>query len=416
MGVKKSTVARVERVVEKVPSGFKRSALGIIPADWDCQTVQEIAATSSNAIVGGPFGSDLISKDYVDFGIPVLRGQNLAKRYVGGDFVFVSENKAKELSANLAKPADLVFTQRGTVGQVSLVPKRPYHRYLVSQSQMKLTLDLKKSSEDFFYYVFTSEAQQKAIRCATIQTGVPHINLGILRRFLLPVPQRAEQQLIAQVLGDVDALVDALMALFAKVHEVKQAAMQALLTGKQRLPGYVAAWSVQSLGETLRVCHGRSQHGVEREGGSFPILATGGEIGRTDSFMSEGPSVLIGRKGTIDRPQYRAEPFWCVDTLFYTNIRSPNDAKFLFYRFCLIEWNRYNEASGVPSLNAGTIENIEITLPEAREQSAIAQVLTDMDNELAALEARLTKARQLKQGMMQQLLTGRIRLPLDRIE
>ena len=87
-----------------------------------------------------------------------------------------------------------------------------------------------------------------------------------------------------------------------------------------------------------------------------------------------------------------------------------NNAKFLFYRFCLINWRQYNEASGVPSLNARTIEQIEIKVPKSLEQTAIAETLSDMDTEIAALEEKLAKARNIKQGMMQELLTGRIRL------
>jgi type I restriction enzyme S subunit len=103
-------------------------------------------------------------------------------------------------------------------------------------------------------------------------------------------------------------------------------------------------------------------------------------------------------------------PFWSVDTLFYSDVFHPNVAKFLYYRFCLIDWMRHNEASGVPSLGAKVIESIEIACPDATEQEAIAKALTDIDADVAALESRLTKARALKQAMAQALLTGRIRL------
>ena len=91
-------------------------------------------------------------------------------------------------------------------------------------------------------------------------------------------------------------------------------------------------------------------------------------------------------------------------------IHEPNNAKFLFYRFCLIDWKKHNEASGVPSLNARTIEQIEIEIPRHDEQEAIATILSNMDTEITALEDKLVKSRQVKQGMMQELLTGRIRL------
>ena len=160
----------------------------------------------------------------------------------------------------------------------------------------------------------------------------------------------------------------------------------------------------------LKVRHGKNQSDVVASNGKYPILATGGEIGRTNHYLYDKPSVLIGRKGTIDAPQFVETPFWTIDTLFFTEISSDASAKFIFYKFNTINWQSYNEASGVPSLNASTIESIEVKLPKHDEQCAIADVLSDMDAELTALEQRRDKTRVLKQGMMQELLTGRTRL------
>jgi type I restriction enzyme S subunit len=120
--------------------------------------------------------------------------------------------------------------------------------------------------------------------------------------------------------------------------------------------------------------------------------------------------VVIGRKGTIDVPQYVDTPFWAIDTTFYCEVSDDADTKFLFYLFNTISWYRFNEATGVPSLNATVVENIEICVPSLSEQNTIALILSDMDAEIAALEARLAKIRQIKPGMMQELMTGRIRL------
>jgi type I restriction enzyme S subunit len=232
----------------------------------------------------------------------------------------------------------------------------------------------------------------------------------LLENFLLPLPPLPEQKAIAKALSDVDALITSLDQLIAKKRAIKQGAMQQLLTGKTRLPGFDGEWKDKRLGELLSICHGKSQHEVEEVNGPYPILATGGQIGTARTYLYNEPSVLIGRKGTIDRPQYMNTPFWTVDTLFYSVISHPNSAKFIFYQFCMIEWRNYNEASGVPSLNARTIENIKVCCPPPKEQKAIAQVLTDMDTEITTLETRRDKTKQLKQGMMQELLTGRTRL------
>ncbi len=232
-----------------------------------------------------------------------------------------------------------------------------------------------------------------------------------MRSFKIALPPIIdEQNAIAEALADADTLIDSLEQLLTKKRQIKQGAMQELLTGKRRLPGFARKWKDSLLGELLSIRHGKSQKDVECEGGRYPILATGGQIGWADAFLYDQPTVLIGRKGTIDQPRFLDTPFWSVDTLYYSEVKEPNSAKFLYYRFCLIDWMRHNEASGVPSLSGKVIESIVISHPEEDEQEAIARVLTDMDTEITALESRLTKARALKQAMAQTLLTGRIRL------
>ena len=243
---------------EEVPVGFKRTEVGVIPADWESSSVSAIASSTRNAIVGGPFGSDLVSKDYVAHGVPVIRGQNMSAQWISGSFVFVTPAKAKSLEANLAHPGDIVFTQRGTLGQVSLVPDKSFSTYLVSQSQMKLSVNRKVADPLFLFYFFTSYEQQKSIQGRTIQTGVPHINLGILREMPVRLPPLAEQRTIAKALSDADELLSALEALIAKKRAVKQAAMQQLLTGKTRLPGFTGKWGNETAGRHLHVsAHGK---------------------------------------------------------------------------------------------------------------------------------------------------------------
>lgn len=176
--------------------------------EWPEVTVEEIAAPKRNALVGGPFGSNLISRDYVNDGVPVIRGHNMGTRWLSGEFAFVTEEKAQSLESNLARPGDIVFTQRGTLGQVSLVPNGQFDRYVVSQSQMKLTVNRDIACPQFFYYLFRSAKQQEYIRQHAIQTGVPHTNLGILRSTPVPLPTLAEQRAIAHILGTLDDKIE----------------------------------------------------------------------------------------------------------------------------------------------------------------------------------------------------------------
>jgi type I restriction enzyme S subunit len=170
-------------------------------------------------------------------------------------------------------------------------------------------------------------------------------------------------------------------------------------------------WEVKPIGNCLKIRHGKSQHEVVSANGEFPIYGTGGEMGKASRPLYSKPSVLIGRKGTIDAPRYLDIPFWTVDTLFYSEVADSANPKFMFYKFCMIDWYSYNEASGVPSLNARTIEKIFVSSPPLPEQRAIAAALSDVDALLDKLDQLIAKKRDLKQATMQQLLTGQTRLP-----
>ena len=326
-----------------------------------------------------------------------------------GDAKFVTRTEKKlskkgfEMSRRFPKNSILFVSIGSTIGKCGIAPVE-----LTSNQQINAIFPSPSYSVDYLFYAVCTAAPK--IKAQAGEQAVPIVNKTQFSETAVAIPPLAEQRAIAGALSDVDALLGALDQLIAKKRDLKQAAMQQLLTGQTRLPGFHGEWMVTRLGDVLKVRHGKSQHGITSPDGQYPILASGGEIGRTNSFIYDKPSVLIGRKGTIDSPQYVDSPFWTVDTLFFTEISNEADAKFIFYKFTMIRWRSYNEASGVPSLNAKTIENIEIEIPTLAEQTAIAEVLTDMDAELAALEQRRAKTRALKQGMMQELLTGRTRL------
>lgn len=174
-------------------------------SEWRTFTVTALA--EPRGLVGGPFGSSLGSKDYVSSGVPVIRGVNLgsAGRFNASEFVYVTHEKANgELSRNQALPGDVVFTQRGTLGQVGIVPHGIHDRYVISQSQMRLRVNQSLASSEYVYYWFRSSEVIASIHNHAITTGVPHINLGILGKLEVCVPSLATQNAITTILGALD--------------------------------------------------------------------------------------------------------------------------------------------------------------------------------------------------------------------
>jgi type I restriction enzyme, S subunit len=184
-----------------------------IPNGWTPCTVQDIVGLEKNSCVGGPFGSNLTSKDYVDSpGVPVSRGNNLTlgkERYIDRDFMFVSERKAATLLQNTAFPGDLVFTQRGTIGQIGLIPRKArFSAYVLSQNQMKLRPNEAKADSVFLYYYFISPVAQGLIQQNSIGSTIPGFNLGQLRAFPLVLPPILEQRAIGDILSTLDDKIE----------------------------------------------------------------------------------------------------------------------------------------------------------------------------------------------------------------
>ncbi|EJG0582188.1 restriction endonuclease subunit S [Vibrio parahaemolyticus] len=178
-------------------------------SNWETVCIDRIKSPQKYSCVGGPFGSSLSRKHYVDSGVPVIRGVNLSGDiFSESEFVFVSPEKSQELQRNMAFRGDLVFTQRGTLGQVALIPENSdYECYVVSQSQMKLTVDPTKADPYFIYSYFRSKEAKTLIEKSAIVGGVPHINLGILKDFRLRLPSLSVQQAVSKIAKDFDRKV-----------------------------------------------------------------------------------------------------------------------------------------------------------------------------------------------------------------
>lgn len=382
-----------------------QTEIGQIPNDWSVASLREVTDAARPISYGivqtGPNLAD---------GVPCIRVVDIDNgRLNTSGLIYTSEAISSAYKRTVLRAGDLIMPLRGKVGDVAEVGSTLEGANLTrGVALLSIRIGIVGS---YCRHALAWPATRRRLEQSMNGSALQEIPIAALRTFQIALPrEEQEQHAIATALSDVDALIAGLERLIAKKRDIKQATMQQLLTGQTRLPGFSGEWASARLGDLLSVCHGKNQREVEVPDGPYPILATGGRIGTACQPLHDRPSVLIGRKGTINKPQYMDTPFWTVDTLFYCDVCQPNSAKFLYYRFLLIDWMQYNEASGVPSLNGRTIERIEIDCPHSKEQIAIAAVLADMDADLSALEARLAKTRAIKQGMMQELLTGRTRL------
>ena len=286
-------------------------------------------------------------------------------------------------------------------------------------------------SPRFMLAVLLGSRFSKYAESVSVRSGMPKINRQELAEFEFASPSLGEQRAIAAALWDVDALLAKLDQLIAKKRDLKQAAMQQLLTGDIRLPGFIDECTFTTVGDVVEKIVGGGTPGRSNPAywnGGIPWVtvkdfATFNPCGTQEWITKEGLSksashlIPAGTLITSTRMALGKVVTYNVDVSINQDLKalftkSDVDKKFLFY------WFRLNASliadmgagSTVMGISLATLRSLEVRLPRIKEQTAIAAILSDMDTELAGLETRRAKTRELKQGMMQALLTGRIRL------
>jgi len=238
----------------------------------------------------------------------------------------------------------------------------------------------------------------------------------VAKQIPVPLPPTVEEQrAIAAVLSDVDALITALDRLIAKKRAIKQGAMQQLLTGKTRLPGFSGEWEVRKLGDVSEIKTGKKNNEDKVDNGAYPFFVRSQTVERINTYSFDGEAVLVPGEGGIGSIFHYINGKFDYHQRVYKISDFSNDICGTFIYFCMLQSfgeqaTRHSVKATVDSLRLPTFQEFEFIVPSLEEQRAIAAILSDMDAEIAALEARRDKTRALKQGMMQELLTGNIRL------
>ena len=389
---------------EEVPEGYKRTEVGVIPEDWCVSTIGAEFRTQ--------LGKMLDAAKNTGVPKPYIGNRSVQWGRIALNGIATVPMSMSDLQRFRLRRGDLLVCEGGEIGRAAiwndLIPEcyyqkaihrlRPVKTYNVYL--MMCLLQLWTSNGYLSNYV--------------TQTSIAHLPKDKLEIVPLPVPPDAEQQAIAEALSDVDGLLAALEALIAKKRAIKQAAMQQLLTGKTRLPGFSGKWKTKRIGDLIyyeRPDHYIVQSTDYSEYGDVPVLTANKSfvLGYTDEnfgVCTEVP-VIIFDDFTTDC-KYAKSPFKVKSSAIKLLRARQNQAhlRYLFERMQLIHFPLGDHKRYYIS----DYQNIELSVPDFSEQKALASILSDLDAEIAALEQRRDKAHAIKQGMMQQLLTGQVRL------
>jgi len=432
--------------MSEVRRGYKQTEVGVIPEDWEVDKLGTHASFKT-----GPFGSTLHKSDYTDGGIPVINPMQIVDgKLCPTASMAISEDAARKLAEFRLAAGNVVIGRRGDMGRCAYVGQGQ-DGWLCGTGSMILrtrpTLDAR-----FIQRVLSSPQTIAAIENASVGSTMINLNQSTLSNLPIPLPPtRAEQETIAEALSDADALIESLEQLLTKKCQIKQGAMQELLTGKKRLPGFHS-----------KPGYKRTEVGMIPE--DWEVLPLGRRLLKTPSYGINAPAIPFdsrfptylritditeeGRfaeatKASVDHPSSVAYLLEQGDLVFARTgasvgksyLYDPDDGQLVFAGFLIRvtpdpeklipaflayfvqtrsywNWVKVNSMrSGQPGINGREYASLPIPLPPTlAEQTAIASVLSDMDSGLSVLENKLTKAQHLKQGMMQELLTGRTRL------
>jgi type I restriction enzyme S subunit len=382
---------------------FRQTEAGELPVDWQVKSLREVTEFAN----GKPHEADicpdgrfaLVTLDSVDIQGELKDTHRATDVWDdslrAGDIVTVLSDLAHGLLLGLSAviPVDGAFVLNQRMGRLRL--KGPG-----SPGYLRLQIN----------------ARQEHFRKRGQGTSQRHIYKRDFDALVIPFPEYKEQRAIAEALSDVDALLAGLDRLIAKKRDIKQAAMQQLLTGQTRLPGFQGEWEVTQLGDVAHIKTGSRNNEDKVPDGEYPFFVRSEHVERINTYSHDCEAILVPGEGRIGSIFHYIQGRFDVHQRVYAITQFRPEVSGRFVHLCMSfkfgAWAMQNTVKAtVDSLRLPTFQTFEFSLPPTLdEQTAIATVLSDMDAELAALEARRDKTQALKQGMMQELLTGRTRL------
>lgn len=409
-----------------IPAGYKQTEVGVIPEDWDVKTIDSIAVVTS----GGTPSRKIA--DYWNGEIPWATTTEINWDTIRETAQSITAMGLASSATKLIAPGAVLIALYGqgkTRGKVAILGIQA----ATNQACAAIVISSAVSRKFVFHFLVS---QYSAIRNLSNSGSQENLSGGIVKSILIPIPPtKAEQKAIAEALSDADTLIELLNQLITKKRQIKQGAMQELLTGQRRLPGFSGEWLHKTLEELADIRSGGTPSTSNRKFWDGDVLwctptditalkgykylnetnkkITAHGLKFSSAEIIPAGSIIMTSRATIGECAINTVPL-STNQGFKNFV--PFDGvvgEFLYYLLTTHKQGFIGLCSGSTFLEIGKtqLRSYVVKFPATKaEQTAIATVLSDMDTELAALQTRLTKARHIKQGMMQELLTGRIRL------
>ena len=355
-------------------------------------------------IAMGPFGSNIKVSCFVDSGVPVLNGSNLEGFSLSEKaFRFVTKEKADSLNKANAHRGDIVITHRGTLGQIVFIPQDSrYDRYVISQSQFRVRCNDKVLPEYLVYYFHTPIGQHKLLSNAS-QVGVPALARpsSTFQQIEVELPELSIQKRVVEIITTIQKKIENNQELNDNLQQQAQAIYSSMFIDNPD-----PAWSHGHLSDLITVKYGKDHKKLAD--GIYPVYGSGGIMRYVERPLYNKESVLIPRKGTLNNVMYVNQPFWSVDTMFYTEMKLPNVAKFVYHFVKAKDLASMNAGSAVPSMTTDILNAMEVVIPSASALEEFESLVAPMYVAMEANDVQSKALSQMRDTLLPKLMSGEI--------
>lgn len=391
---------------------FKDTPIGKTPKQWELKRIRNVC----KVVTGGTPSTK--HPEYFGENIKWLKSGDIKQLYIYDTTEKLTQLGIENSNAKTYPSGSvaIALSGRGQTRGRTTITKAP----MACNQSVAFMIPNSELLAEYLHYNLANRYME--IRNLTGHLDRSGLNLSIVSDILIPIPSLEEQRVVVGVLGVVDSAIELVDRVIWKTERLKKGLMQELLTRGIGHKEYKdtpigktpKTWQILQVGDLFSLEYGKGLPDRERIPGPYPVVGSNGVIGHHNQALVKGPGIVVGRKGTIGAVSWIDEDFWPIDTTYYVKLKTTNmSLKWLFHALAYLNPARFHLADVVPGLKRELVYSLKIGFPSLPEQEKIADVLSTIDRKLDLERKEKSKLERVKRGLMDLLLTGKVRVKVD---
>ena len=414
---------------------FKETEIGKIPVDWEMKKMVELVQNKSD-VVAGPFGSNLITNDYRSQGIPIIQLQNIERyRFITKNIKFIDKVKYNKLKYHSFIAGDIVLAKLGDpIGKTCILPDELLMG-IVTADVVRIRIPHNVIDNNFLLYVLNSDNIKNQLYSRQLGTTRPRVNLSDVRELLLPIPPLIIQQKIGKILSELDTKIKNLQKQNKILEQIAQAVFKSwfvdyefpdkngkpyksfegeMVYNEQIYKKIPKKWRVGKYSELVDVTTGK---GLKRshyvKNGKYAVLGANGELGRTNNFLFDENLILAGRVGTLGQIHISKGKVWISDNVLISKPKTKQNFHYSYFIIKNFDFESMNRGSTQPLVTQTDLKNKVSIIPDHTVLFQFENMLLSIFNKIFSNNQQNKKLTGIRDILLQQLMSGQIRIPVD---